>query len=361
MRHGPSCGYDRNRTGGLRSGIVTACPALEALVAVVAQAYEHNRTAVLVLTCRFASTEERTPVSTVDIMLPYYGPVDLMQATVRSVLVQDDPGWRLTVVDDGYPEPGIPEWFAALGDERIRYLRNEQNLGSNRNYQRCVDLVEHDVLVIMGADDLMLPNYLSTVRAAFAEFPDATIVQPGVRVIDEHGASVRGLVDSAKRVIYAPRVSTRTELGGEDLAASLLRGNWLYFPSLAWRSSAVREIGFREGLNVVQDLALVLDLVERGDRLVVDPEVCFRYRRHRASDSSRRALEGTRFVEERAFFLDEAARLQSCGWRRAARIAHRHTSSRLNALTLLPAAVRKGHRRGMRTLARHAFGSALPH
>ena len=297
-------------------------------------------------------------MSTVDIMLPYYGPVELMQAAVRSVLAQQDPDWRLTVVDDGYPEPGIPEWFASLGEERIRYLRNEQNLGANRNYRRCLELVEHDLVVIMGADDLMLPEYLSTIRAAFTRFPDTAIVQPGVQVIDEHGTPFRGLVDSAKRMLYAPRVAAPIELGGEQLAVSLLRGNWLYFPSLAWRSEVVRVVGFREGLHVVQDLALVLDLVERGERLVVDPAVCFSYRRHRASDSSWRALEGSRFVEERSFFLDEAARMQSRGWQRAARIARRHTSSRLNALTLLPTAVRKGHRGGMRTLARHAFGPA---
>ncbi len=299
-------------------------------------------------------------MSTIDIMLPYYGPVDLMQAAVRSILVQEDPDWRLTVVDDCYPEPGIAQWFTSLGDERIRYLRNEQNLGANRNFQRCVDLAEHDVLVIIGCDDVMLPNYLSTVRAAFAESPDVTIVQPGVQVIDERGAPARGLVDSAKRLVYAPRVKVRTELGGEQLAASLLRGNWLYFPSIAWRRAAVCEVGFRDGLHVVQDLALVLDLVERGAQLMVDPVVCFSYRRHRASYSSWRALDGSRFVEERSFFLDAAARMESRGWHRAARIARRHTSSRLNALTLMPAAVRKRHRSGMRVLARHAFGSALP-
>lgn len=296
----------------------------------------------------------------IEVMLPYYGPVDLMQAAVRSVLAQDDPDWRLTVVDDGYPAPGIPEWFASLGEQRVRYLRNEQNLGANRNYQRCVDLVEHDLMVILGSDDLMLPNYLSNVRAAFAAFPQATFVQPGVQVIDEHGAPARGLVDTAKQALYAPRVHARTELAGEQLAASLLRGNWLYFPSIAWRSAAVRAVGFRDGLQVVQDLALALDLLERGGRLVVDPEVCFRYRRHRASDSSWRARSGSRFAEERSFFLDEAARMSSHGWHRAARIARRHTSSRLNALTLLPAAIRQRNRPGIRALARHAFGPALP-
>src|SRR5918997_1310750 len=106
-------------------------------------------------------------------MLPYYGPVDLLQATVHSVRAQHDPNWRLTVVDDGYPELGIPEWFASLGDDRIRYLRNERNLGANLNYRRCVELIEHDLTVIMGADDLTQPHYVGTVRAAFEEFDEA--------------------------------------------------------------------------------------------------------------------------------------------------------------------------------------------
>jgi hypothetical protein len=45
------------------------------------------------------------------------------------------------------------------------------------------------------------------------------------------------------------------------------------------------------------------------------------------------------------------------GWPRAARAARRHLSSRLNALTRLPAAARHGGFSGVRSLARHAFGA----
>ena len=47
---------------------------------------------------------------TVDVMLPHYGRLDLVQDTVRSVLAQDDPHWRLTVVDDSgdLPDEGLP-------------------------------------------------------------------------------------------------------------------------------------------------------------------------------------------------------------------------------------------------------------
>ena len=298
-------------------------------------------------------------MTTVDVMLPHYGRLDLAQETVRSVLSQDDPNWRLTVVDDSgeLADDALAAWCDELGDERVHYRRNPHNLGINRNFQECVDLVEHDLAVIIGNDDLMLPGYVGTVRRAHAAHPDVAIIQPGVEVVDADGVPARTLVDLGKRWVYAPRVSEPTVLAGQELAVSLLRGNWLYFPSICWSTEPLRRTGFREGLSVVQDLALVLDLVLDGESLLVEPATCFRYRRHDASVSSAHAADGRRFAEEREFFLESADRMAARGWPRAARAARRHLSSRLNALTRLPAAARHSGLGGVRTLARHAFGA----
>lgn len=293
----------------------------------------------------------------VDILLPYYGDVELMKLAVQSVVRQDNPRWRLTVVDDGYPDESIPGWFAGLQHERVRYFRNERNLGANGNYNLCLTKVEHELVVVMGADDVMLPNYVDVVLAAHERAPHAAVIQPGVTVIDEDGDPSGGLVDWAKQNIYAPRVRGHRVLAGEALAVSLLRGDWLYFPSLCWKADEITRRGFRAGLDVVQDLALVIDIVADGGSLVVDDTVCFQYRRHRRSDSSWRAVEGTRFVEERRYFLEAARQMDALGWRRAARVARRHVSSRLNAATLLPQAVRRRHVSGTRTLMGHVLGS----
>jgi glycosyltransferase involved in cell wall biosynthesis len=296
---------------------------------------------------------------TVDVMLPHYGRLDLVQDTVRSVLAQDDPNWRLTILDDtGESADGaFADWCAGLGDERVRYQLNPRNLGINRNFQRCVDLVEHDLAVLVGNDDLMLPGYVGLVRRAHAAHPEAAIIQPGVEVVGADGAPARSLVDLGKRWVYAPRVTEAAVLSGQELAVSLLRGNWLYFPSICWRSEPLRRTGFRDGVDVVQDLALVLDLVLDGESLLVEPTTCFRYRRHEASVSSAHAADGRRFAEERTFFLETADRMAARGWPRASRAARRHLSSRINALTRLPAAARHGGMGGVRTLARHAFGA----
>jgi glycosyltransferase involved in cell wall biosynthesis len=297
---------------------------------------------------------------TVDVLLPYYGDVAMMKQAVESILCQTSPDWALTVVDDGYPDESIPGYFGALAeqDSRITYVRNEQNLGANGNYRKALTYVRHELAVVMGADDVMLSNYVETVLAAHRQFPSAQIIQPGVEVIDEHNQLGMGLVDRMKQV-YAPRVagsSGRRLLSGEPLAVSLIRGNWLYFPSVCWKSDALVAMNFREGLNVVQDLALALDLIKAGGCLVVDNTVCFQYRRHRASDSSWRALEGTRFIEERRFFTGMADEFAAIGWRRAARTARLHLSSRLNAATLLPKAWRTKQYQGVRNLRDHVIG-----
>ena len=74
---------------------------------------------------------------------------------------------------------------------------------------------------------------------AHARFPQAQIIQPGVEVIDETGAvGSAGLVDRVKGLL-SPRGRGTRLLAGEALAISLMRGNWLYFPSIAWQSEAL--------------------------------------------------------------------------------------------------------------------------
>ncbi|MFJ3925661.1 glycosyltransferase family 2 protein [Streptomyces sp. NPDC090022] len=292
---------------------------------------------------------------TFDFMLPYYGDVAMMQDAVRSVLAQTDPDFRLVVIDDGR-EPEVPGWFEQLGDERVHYTRNEHNLGITKNFQKCVRLSEADYVVIMGCDDLLHPHYLETVRALIEADPGIGMVQPGVEVIDGEGKVTSGLADNVKHWLYAPQVKGRRVMGGEELATSLLRGNWLYFPSISWRGEALRAVNFRDDYSVIQDLALVVDLLEAGERMVVDQTTTvFQYRRHAVSESSVQAFSGTRFAEAERYFHAVADRMDARGWRKAARAARIHHGSRFHAITMLPGALRRGQRDGVKVLARHAF------
>jgi glycosyltransferase involved in cell wall biosynthesis len=289
-----------------------------------------------------------------DVMLPYWGDPALLHATVESVRAQTDPNWLLTIVDDCYPDPSVAERYANEPDPRITYRRNETNVGITANYELCRDLATEELMMFLGSDDLLGPTFVETVLADHRRFPEAAIIQPGVRIVDGEGTEVRPLADRVKARIRPP-ADGATLLSGEDLAASLLTGNWLYWPSLVFRTDAVRRHEFRDGLPIVQDLALVIDMVAAGESLVLDPTPCFSYRRHDGSASALTLATGTRLADDRRYYADAVRQMESRGWPLAARAGRRRLTSRLHALSLVPGAARRRDVASLRGLARHAF------
>lgn len=298
-------------------------------------------------------TSGRPASGALDILLPFYGDPGYLRIAVESVLAQDDADWTLTIIDDRYPGTEHAEYLASLDDPRIRYLVNDTNLGVSRNFQHAADLATGEFCVIFGGDDVMLPGYVSRVRQLISEQPDADVIQPGVRVIDEEGRIVVPLADRVK-AFYRPHGTAPHVLTGEPLASSLMRGLWTYFPSVAWKTSTLKRYGFTAQFEVSLDATLLLDIALGGGELVADDEVVFHYRRHRASVSAATAVDGSRFAEERAFFADADRRCREHGWPQAARIARRHLSSRLNAVSQVPSAIATRDGAGVRALFRHA-------
>jgi len=292
---------------------------------------------------------------TIDIMMPFYGRPDHFRAAVESVLAQTSDAWRLVIVDDVYPDPEPGRWAASLGNPRVVYVRNESNLGVSGNFQKCVELAEADHLVLMGCDDLMHENYVARMTELIGRYPEADLIQPGVVTIDEGGRPSNPLADRVKR-LYRLNGDGGRLYRGEKLATSLIRADWAYFPSLCWRTEQLRGRRFRDDLRITQDLTMILAIVADGGSMVVDDEVCFTYRRHSGSVSAEAGPDGSKFVEERALFSATAARMDALGWHTAARAARAHLTSRLHALSDLPAALRSRNREGIKALAGHAFG-----
>jgi glycosyltransferase involved in cell wall biosynthesis len=289
----------------------------------------------------------------IEFLIPYYGDPALLRIAVNSVLDQDDPDWRLVVVDNHYPDLAPGEWVAGLGDPRVTYLRNDRNLGVSGNLRRCLEVSSQTHIVITGADDVVHPNYVSTLKRAIETYPEASMIQPRVRVIDERGRVARPLGDRVKSRLAPPPDRDHT-LGGEALAASLLRGNWVYFPALAWRRDELVRRPFRTDMETVFDLDVLMDVVISGGSFVLLKEEAFSYRRHRTSVSSKTAMDTARFEEESRLYAELVPRLEHLDWNAAARRARWHTTSRLHALTLLPRATISRDWTVTRRLLRHA-------
>jgi glycosyltransferase involved in cell wall biosynthesis len=295
-------------------------------------------------------------VISLDVVMPYYGDAAYLLRAVESVRTLVHADWRLTIVEDCYPGGTAAEQAVhALGDNRIRYLRNERNLGVAANTHRCFELAEREFVLVTDYDDLLLPNYAVEVAGLFDRHPGAVIAQPAVEVVDENDRPHRPLPDRVKSWL-APR--GEAALSGERAVASLLRGNWLYCPALCYRRAAVADVKPRPNADAVHDLARAVDVLRwagpSGGSVAVGATVAFRYRRHRSSHSSDGARTGVRFEQERGYFEAIAAELAADGWPHAARAARQRPLSRLNAVSRLPAALASRNSRVARALVLHA-------
>ena len=288
------------------------------------------------------------------IFIPFYGPLEYLQDAVNSVLNQTDPDWQLTVVDDRFPSEAPARWLESLGDSRITYLRNEENLGVTGNFNRCIELSTADRVVLMGGDDKLLPNFVSDAKLLISEFPEAEIIQPGVEVINQFGVVCKPPPDRIKQIL-APKASKPIELDSGAALASLMRGNWLYFPSLTWKREALIKYGFDSKYSIVQDLDLISKTLMDGGKLAVGQNKSFQYRRHSESLSSKGGGTGARYEEEASLFRELAPKLRTSGFRRAAKSAELHLTSRLAASVDLFMGLIKLTKKDKRVLLHHIF------
>lgn len=280
-----------------------------------------------------------------------------MKLTIESVLAQSDSRWLLTVIDDAYPDPTIEKFVAGIADDRITYVKKPKNEGITASFRTSVQMATQDLVSVVGCDDILLPNYVKTILKAHEACPEADIIQPGVQVIDASGAPANTLVDRVKQNLLRPKVSGSTILSGETLATSLLHGDWLYWPSLTFKTASIRTVDFRNEFPIIQDLALIMDMILQDRSLLLVPTDCFAYRRHSESASSMLIMGGSRFSGEREYFALAARLATGKGWRRAATAARLRLTSRAHALSLLPRLIKNKDGRGLRTMVRHGLGA----
>jgi len=89
----------------------------------------------------------------VTLMIPTYGQEDVILAAVDSALAQDYPNLEILVVDDASPD-NTAQLIATRDDYRLRYHRNEKNLGRVANYRNALyNLAAGDWVVNLDGDD----------------------------------------------------------------------------------------------------------------------------------------------------------------------------------------------------------------
>lgn len=204
-----------------------------------------------------------------------------LKEAVGSIVAQTCPDWELVVVDDCSPEP-LREIVASFDDPRIRYVRNERNLGGQnlvRQWNHCITFATGDFLVLAADDDLYRPTFCEEVVRLAEKYPQVDLIHSSVEQIDEEG---RHLWDDS----ILPEFTSKYEY----LNWWLTGRSFTCIGNFAFRRTALLELGGFIDFPCAfgSDIATPIALSKEG--VANTSEMLFRFRQsaqHLSADSSR--------------------------------------------------------------------------
>ena len=131
------------------------------------------------------SAETHAPVAS--ICIPTYNGDRYLEAAIDSATSQTFSNVEILIVDDGSHDRtlDIADQFA-LGDPRVRVVRNATPLGLPGNWDRCVDLAQGAWVKFLFQDDVLSPTCVERLHAAVRPGVDlvvcrrAAVAEPGV-------------------------------------------------------------------------------------------------------------------------------------------------------------------------------------
>ena len=127
----------------------------------------------------------------VSLGLPVYNGEKYLAEAIDSILAQDFRDFELLIVDNASTDrtAEICQAYAAA-DNRIRYYRNEHNLGAFGNFNRAFELRSGEFFKWCASDDKISPNFIGACVAALDADPDAVLAYSTTESIDENGNAI---------------------------------------------------------------------------------------------------------------------------------------------------------------------------
>lgn len=124
--------------------------------------------------------------------MPVYNGERYMAETIDTILGQDVDGLELLVSDNCSTDATAEIVKDVMSrDDRVRYVRNESNVGAARNYNQLVEFSRAPLFKWAGYDDLLRPGYLARCLEVLDADADVIIAYPRTTIIDGEGAVLR--------------------------------------------------------------------------------------------------------------------------------------------------------------------------
>lgn len=194
---------------------------------------------------------------------------------VNSILNQSYKDLELIVLDNASTD-STGEWLRSLDDLRVHIHTSTVSLDIDQNWRRIVTVSKGAYMTMIGHDDVLDPDYLSTMDQLIHQYPDASLYQTHFRYIDSKSVEIKKCQPMAAKQL-PPSVLHNFLHDKMDIMGT----------GFMMRSSDYDKVGgMPDYPNLLfADMELWTELA-RKSYLAVSPKECFSYRLHPTATTS---------------------------------------------------------------------------
>ncbi len=213
--------------------------------------------------------KQRDSFPKVSVLLPIYNTKEeYLRQCIQSILNQSYTNFELLIINDSPENTNLDEIINSYQDERIKYFKNEKNIGITPSRNKLIDLAKGEYLAIMDHDDISLSERFTK----------------EVQVLDNN--SNIGVVSSWFKSIPA-NIEKKYPIHSDEIKSGIVRGAcFLLHPAAMLRKSLLlkNNLKYEEEFSPAEDFALWGRLLDKTDFYNI-PEILFLYREHEENTS----------------------------------------------------------------------------
>ncbi len=218
----------------------------------------------------------------ISVGLPVYNGERYLKLAIESVLKQGYENFELIISDNASTDHSQEICFEYMRiDKRVKYFRNDFNIGSAPNYEKLVFLAEGTYFKWLAHDDLLKEGFLSKTLKAFRNAdPTTVLVYPICELIDGDGASLGTVTEHIESQSEKPhiriaqvikKISNGTPLNGL-IVTSVLKKTKLSCSESYWDIALLAELALWGKILEIQEILMQQRSYE-GNALAICSEV----------------------------------------------------------------------------------------
>lgn len=200
----------------------------------------------------------------ISVVMPVYNGEKYLREAIDSILNQTFTDFEFIIINDASKDR-TEEIIMSYADDRIVYLKNEQNLGVAGTLNRGLEVAKGEYIARIDADDIAVPERFSKQVKYMDKHSNVGVLGSDIIIFGE-GLEDREYTFSHKK---------------EDAKAGLFFKSSIAHPTVMLRCSILKDnsLKYTEKYNGFEDFALWWNIAKYGD-IVVIPECLVKYRQH---------------------------------------------------------------------------------